>query len=55
MYCLGCAGSAFGLESKSESGQHSGCGWVCVAVWKSLTNAFVPLFLTALYILYLNF
>lgn len=55
MYCFGCAGNAFGLESKVESGQCSVCGQVCVAVRKSLINAFVHLFLTTLYILYLNF
>lgn len=55
MYCLGCAGSALSLESKAESGQCSGCGRFYVVVWKSLTNAFVPLFLTTLYILYLKF
>lgn len=43
------------LGSRAGSGQFSGGGQVCVAVWNSLTNAFVPFSPTALHNLYLSF
>jgi len=54
MYSVGCTGSVPCLGSKAESGQCSACGCIRIIVWKSLTNALLLLFLTALYILYLK-